>query len=327
MTALTTTATLPASASLAPLEVLQDDACLSVDTSQICVDEVEREADRLFLVDRGSEILRIEARAAHAISSISSLIGTRANIAKGREIALIQDHFRGRGDGSLPRFYESLGFSMTTATRYANAWRASQELEGLLGDSGVDGLSGVSDLALAKIHQLPSVAKQEIVSAIAAGDEPPSVRQVERIAHQPETKLAKAQERLEEARERLEANGGDKAALRSVSRYEQRIAELEAELVARDEALVASEQALAAKQRAYEKTEAELQLHRFDDETARQERVKRVGNNLVMSLPQVLADLQKFWTEREAYPDEIRSHLIQQSEYLANYLGDQLAAL
>ena len=43
-----------------------------------------------------------------------------------------------------------------------------------------------------------------------------------------------------------------------------------------------------------------------------------------MAVPQVLADLQKFFAERELYDEDIRSHLLEQSTYLANYIGDQL---
>jgi regulator of replication initiation timing len=279
-----------------------------------CLDDVEDQQDREFLYERGCEIVRIGDRAAEAIKEITNAIEARANLAKGCEIAKIQDRFRGRRDGFLPGFYESLGFSMTTATRYANAWRASQELAELIGDDKPVG--AVSDLALAHIYQLPETTKLEVAVAVAEGSAP-SVNDIKALAKDPEVRLEKAQELLQEAQSRLEDGGDKKSATRAVANYEQQIAELQAQI---------EQERLATAQEHEERArlEVELQKLKFDDATARAERIKRISNNLTLSIPQTLADIQKFFAEKEEYPEKIREHLVQQATYLANYIGDVL---
>jgi hypothetical protein len=43
-----------------------------------------------------------------------------------------------------------------------------------------------------------------------------------------------------------------------------------------------------------------------------------------MGVPQVMADLQKFFPVKDHFPQEVKDHLLQQATYLANYIGDQL---
>ena len=70
--------------------------------------------------------------------------------------------------------------------------------------------------------------------------------------------------------------------------------------------------------------EKELQKLKYDDASQKAERVKRLSSTLTVAVPQVLADLQKFFAEKDLYDEDIRSHLLEQSTYLANYVADQL---
>ena len=113
------------------------------------------------------------------------------------------------------------------------------------------------------------------------------------------------------------AHANAQSASRDVDKYEQQIADLEAQI---------EEQKLKTAQ-AEEKEKAvatELQKYKFDDAKTRSERVKRLSSSLTVSVPQALADLQKFFAEVDAYPDDVRKHVLENATHLANYIGDHL---
>ena len=154
-------------------------------------------------------------------------------------------------------------------------------------------------------------------------------------------KLTKAEELLERARRRKaqaeddweevkadpeitsrapeykQAHAANINATKTVARLEQELADLKSAIHA--ERAKADEQAQIA-----EKLTRELDKLKFDDESQRQERIRRLSASLTVSVPQVLADLGKFFTEQDHYPEEVKKHLLEQATYLANYVGDNL---
>ena len=113
------------------------------------------------------------------------------------------------------------------------------------------------------------------------------------------------------------ANRNLQHAKASISSWEKKVAELQQEVEA--EKLKAAE---AEKREAA--TKAELQKLKFDDAKSRAERVKRLTSSLTVGVPQTLADIQKFFAEKDHYPEDVRKHVLEQATQLANYIGDQL---
>ena len=104
-----------------------------------------------------------------------------------------------------------------------------------------------------------------------------------------------------------------------LAKYEEKIRQLELQVA---EAELQREE----ETKKVERVKSELDRLKFDDEQTRQERIKHLTNSLTISVPQVMSDLQKFFAEKDQYPEDIRAHLLEQSTYLTNYIADQLDA-
>ena len=331
----------------ADIEVYQA-SDITIDATVIDVSEVEAEVDKAFLREKGSDILMIEAKADFAIKKIVATIQGRASLAKGKVIAEVQDRFHEQffnGKG-LARWYESVGLKQGAASSYAAAYRATAQFQDLF-DGLVEPTKVLecSDLALAKIQHLPTDYKEDVLAEIAVGNIPTG-KEVAELASQPEVKLSKAQELLAAAKARKKAaearyeevkndpdipatiNGeyspeyqSAKAAAHSantsVKRFEEQIATLQKQV--EEEKLKTAQ---AAEREA--KAKKELQQLKFDDAKTREERVKRLTSSLTIGVPQALADLQKFFAEKDHYPEDVRKHVLEQATHLANYIGDQL---
>ena len=316
---------------------------IKVDASVIDVSEVEEQEDKDYLIQQGSEILTIDAKADYAIKKIVATIQGRASLEKGRVIAEVQDRFRKQfpgGDG-LGKWYKSVGLNAHNAQKWANAYRATAEFQELF-DGLVEPTKVLecADSTLDLINKLPRDYKEEVLANIAVG-EVPTYKETSELSKQPEVKLSKAEEllaaakaRKEKADERweevkkdekidsksseyLDARTGQISADKSIKNFEQQILELKAEI---EEAKLKTAECEAREA----KTKAELQKLKFDDAKTRAERIKRLTSSLTVGVPQALADLQKFFAEKDHYPDEVRKHILEQSTYLANYIGDQL---
>ena len=161
------------------------------------------------------------------------------------------------------------------------------------------------------------------------------------LAQKVEVKLSKAEELLAAAKARRDgatekfdevkadpeiqstnteyqmAQGRVTSADRAVSNFESQIAELQTQ-IEEERLKTAESQAREAK------TNADLQKLKFDDARTREERIKRLTSSLTVGVPQALADLQKFFAEKDFYPEDVRNHVLEQATYLANYVGDQL---
>ena len=311
--------------------MIPEASALHVDTSVINVSEVETQEEKDFLMEKGENILRIVALASLEI---------------GREFLEIQTKFKTednrKGEG-LGEYYKSLGVTKPQVSRWVNkykAYLAYNEIFGEFDSEGADKFNQLADKAAAGLMTLPTEYREAFFADIANGDSP-SQAIVDEVNQRPEVKLSKAEELLAEAKARKEkanerwelvkknpdispksaeyrtANSSKAAISKVISGYEKKIAELTAQI-----------QEEHSKNNEYEKREekvrAELEKLRFDDASTREERVKRLTNSLTISVPQVLADLAKFFTEQDHYSPEVREHLIEQSTYLTNFIADQL---
>ena len=325
---------------------------LQVDASVIDVSEVESQEDKEYLLAAGKEILTIEAKADFAIKKIVATIQGRANLEKGRVVYEMQRRFgtiteggeKGANNtgGSLAKFYASVGLSPRTANNYSQAYRTTLKFSDLF--DGIVEPSKVlafSDAALRELGRLPESIQEQAFADVAAGEPALKVGEIIELAKQPEVKISKAEELLARARRRKEcaderwemvkadpsieyrtpeynaATNDQQNATKAVARLEQELADLKSAIHA--ERAKADEQAQIA-----EKLTRELDKLKFDDESQRQERIRRLSASLTVSVPQVLADLGKFFTEQDHYPEEVKKHLLEQATYLANYVGDNL---
>ena len=181
---------------------LIDETALRLDPSVIDVSEVEGADDKAFLMEQGTELLRIDAKADHAIKQIIATIQGRASLAKGKVIAQVQDRFHEdftHGAG-LGKWYASLGYSASQCSLWANAYRATQEFQSLFdGLVEPEKVLACSDTALAQIQYLPSSHKEELLAEIAVGNVPTKA-EVRELSKEPEVKLSKAQELLRAAK-------------------------------------------------------------------------------------------------------------------------------
>ena len=92
---------------------------ISVDASVIDVSEVESDEEKAFLVEAGTEILTIQAKADYAIKKVVATIQGRASLEQGRVIAQVQERFfeeDGRGAG-LVKWYASINISKTNSIK------------------------------------------------------------------------------------------------------------------------------------------------------------------------------------------------------------------
>ena len=316
---------------------------IEIDASVIDVSEVDTEVEKEFLREQGARILTVTAKADFAIKKIVATIQGRASLEKGKIIAEVQDRFYSedeRGTG-LNKWYKSVGLTAGCASNYARAYRATKEFQGLFdGIVEPEKVLKCSDSTLAKIQTLPEEYRHEKLAEIAVGNIPKR-SDIEHLQDKSEVKLSKAQELLAAAKERMakadkrweevkadpelkpgtseyKAAESDKAnAVRAVDNFQQQIATLKTQV--EEEKLKAAE---AEKREAA--TKAELQKLKFDDAKSRAERVKRLTSSLTVGVPQALADLQKFFAEKDHYPEDVRKHVLEQATQLANYIGDQL---
>lgn len=190
------------------------------------------------------------------------------------------------------------------------------------------------------------------------------VKDINSMSKQTATRLSKAEELLEAARQRKKVaeerwemvksdpsipskiDGQDNPEYRnaqsayvteenSLNTYSKKVAELEAKLVQEradmqaqieEEKVKTAEETEAKKQAEAEsaRLETELQKLKFDDAKVRAERVKKLSTTLTVSIPQVTADVSKFFAEINCYKEEHRKHIYENAKALADKIGDCL---
>ena len=307
--------------------MIPDASALTIDLSCIDCSEVESQEDKDFLQEKGETILRIVAKAALEV---------------GQQIVEIQEHFHkndSMGTG-LTKFYTSLGIDRGKASVWANKYRSFMAYVELFGtEESVEKFNSLSDVSGARIWTLPDEYRRSFLADIAIG-ESPSPDLLKEVSGRTEVKLTKTEELLAEAKARKEKSDERWELAKEVGKKEDpteynraqkergyitsRINEYEKRLLELTDQIEEERAKNAEYERREEKTKSELEKLRFDDDSTRDERIKRLTNSLTISVPQVMADLQKFFTEKDHYPTDVREHLLEQSVYLTNYIADQL---
>ena len=314
--------------------IIPDASTITVDTSCINVSEVSDKKDQDFLLEKGEKILKIVAKAALEV---------------GRELCEIQERFKTednpQGEG-LNKFYESVGISRDQASRWSAKYRAFCAYVEIFGAEGAtEKFNGLADQSAQTLWNLPADYREAFLADIALGDIPTRA-QVQEVSSRPEVKLTKAEELLEAAKVRAESTqekwemvkqsktkkdpgyrvalDANNNAVKAISRYEKRIQELQQEI---EDAKAREAAADAARDKAEEQaSKLRDELHKYDtDSTAiREARMRRVSNNLIAQLPNVFADIQRFYTEIEHYDQDTVLFLEEHIKLLNNYVDSHL---
>ena len=284
------------------------------------------------------ELQRITDRTEFALSVVTQAIRTQEAIAKGKVLKQLRDEIP---DGEWLKFLnrEDVRLSHQTSLNYINAAQLVEDAAPLYGE---DMLLEFGATTLSRIHTLPTDAKLALLDKSEETGEAPTNREITAINKRTETKLSKTAEQLAEAKQRKEEAkaAGEKGkydhAVQSIKKYEDRILQLESELAREQEhkqelsdGLTSAEDDLHTATKKLEEAQAELakaleESHslRFDADTARQQRVSRVGNQLILTIPQLLADLQKYVAEYEFFSENVQNAVGDQLKTLMSYLDE-----
>ena len=267
------------------------------------------------------EIARIDERADFAISVVTQAIRTQASVAKGAVLLKLRERFDQVPalDGKWYQFLDEIEVNKANAIRWMNSARVVAEHGPQCGE---DLLLSFSSEGLNNLYRLPTVIKEAVLEDAVETGKPPSSKEMADITAKPQTKLAKALEALEAKAERLEELNEGAEPTHSQEKYqlkgdtkklEETIEQLKSQI---------AEDKIKAEQSAKEteRLNAELELLKYDDEAAREQRVKRVGNTLIVQLPAVLSDLQKYVAEKDHYDKKVVDSLDKSIETLINYL-------
>ena len=284
------------------------------------------------------ELKLITGAATSIIRTLTQEVRSREAVAKGRVLAQIKER--------LPNHASYKAFlsreDVCVSEKASKEWMGACRLHSQFGD---------------KIYQLSPKVLHRMSGGLSAGDlefhideainsgKGITVEQSALLTNTPELKLNFFVERLEEAsadylerkneydeyrRSRdddstvnkdpvyRQKTSAYKNAETSVALWQEKIDALRSQLEL--------EQAKATSAEASQKAaEEKLDQVLFDEDTAASLQVKRVGYNLQNMVPQVLADLQRFTSERQRYPEELRLHIEDQTRQLLHYLTKHYA--
>ena len=263
-----------------------------------------------------ADIRAIDEKAEFAIQVVTQSIRTQASVAKGKVLLQLRERFDQIPalEGKWSEFLDSEDINSKAASR----WMAAAKLVKDQGETyGEDFLLNFGAETLTKIHSLPGVIKEAVLEDAADTGDIPTQRELNEITSNPKTKLAKAMEQMEALAERQsdpersdKLKSNDRA---TEKKLEETIEQLKSQIA---EDKIKSE--MEAKEK--ERITAELELLKYDDDAAREQRIKRVSNTLIVSIPAVLSDLQKYIAEKDHYDGKTTKSLDDSIETLVNYL-------
>jgi hypothetical protein len=262
-----------------------------------------------------AEIHRIDEKAEFAISVVTQAIKTQAQVAKGRVLVALRGRFdkAPQLEGKWASFLTSIDVAQNTALGWMNAAKAVDENSLQYGGDFLMQFGGAN---LARIQKLPEVIKEAVLETAVDTGELPTCKEIAEIHAKPATKLARALEQLEDnALKKAEDNPAPVAA--KLDKQEAKLLETIEQLksqIAEDK--IKREQ----QEKETERLNAEIELLKFDDEAAREQRVKRVANSLIVQVPAVLSDLQKYIAEKEYYSSKQKDSIDNSIETLVNFL-------
>ena len=282
-----------------------------------------------------AELQRITEKTEFALSVVTQAIRTQEAIAKGKVLKQLRDEIpHGEWEKFLNRPDVKLPYK--TALDYINAASLVDDQSEFYSAETFEKFAGST---LAAMHQKMSVEKQQEILSNANTGKALSRREVLEEAKKPEVKIEKLKEKRDQAlvkAEEAHSNQIRNEANESAKRYEDRIKQLESELEREKEqkqelaeSKGTAEDDLHKAQKRLEQAQTDLanaleesQKLRFDEDTARSQRVSRTGNQLVLTLPQTLADVQKFIADREYFAEKTRDAIENQINTLIAYLHE-----
>lgn len=284
-----------------------------------------------------AEIARIDERAEIAIQIITQSIRTQAAVAKGQVILDIQQKY-----GHLPgfevsytAFAERIGTTLQNVHRWVNAARSVEAHSNVFGR---EFMMSLAPKVLSELNTLPSSVQSAMLEDATDAGKKITTTEVAEVKGSTAVKLLTATEKLEEKQEIVEVatelmnesrelsgttNNPEydalyqqaKNAKNAIETLNDKIATLKSELVG-EKAKAES----AAK--AQESLTKELEGLKWDDESTREQRVKRIQSTLTVGIPNVLADLMRFVTEEKHYSDAYKKSIREQMVQLHTFLGE-----
>ena len=320
------------------LELLMPTAELT--TTEEKNETFEKLDDNLFnaLAHAEQKIKQIDSNAEVAINVITQAITTRANVEKGRILREIQEEYGHLSsfDGTFGNWLKEQNIEYSVANRWMNASKMVEDGGSIFGE---EMLMGFSTKALARMQTLPTEAKLDLLEKAEETGKPPTIKEVAEVQGKTETKLSKAAELLQEARakrqEKLEVweevkadpeikSGTDEyqEALHAAKRAKDRCEELEDRIKELQTQLGQEQSKAASEADARKRTEEELEALKFDDQTVRDQRVKRIQSTLTVHIPQVQSDIQRFKAEYKHYPEEYQIAIDTLVKDLRSYLSE-----
>lgn len=266
------------------------------------------------------ELHRIDERAEFAISVVTQAIRTQATVAKGRVLLQLRERFDQAPhlEGKWSQFLTSENLKVSTV----NSWIQSAKL---IADNaeqyGEDFLLKFGGSNLTRIQQMPTVIREAVLETAYETGEVPTQQEIHDIRQKPATKLAKALEELEAnalKQKDVEENGENyRNHSKALEAQEQKLNETIEQLksqIAEDK--IKREQ----QEKEAERLNAELDLLKYDDAAAREQRIKRVASSLIVSLPAVLSDVQKYVAEKDHYESKHVKSIDSSIDTLINFL-------
>ena len=284
-----------------------------------------------------AEIIRIDERAEIAIQVVTQSIRTQAAVAKGQVILGIQQKHGHLAafNGSLTAFAERIGTNIQMVHRWVSAARSVEEHSNVF---GTDFMMGLAPKVLSELNTLPSSVQTAMLEDATDAGKKITTTEVAEVKGSTAVKLLTATEKLEEKQEIVEVatalmnesrelsgttNNPEydslyqqaKSAKEAIESLNEKIATLKSDLV--------GEKAKAeSAQKASESLNKELEALKWDDETTREQRIKRIQSTLTVGIPNVLADLMRFVTEETHYSDAYRKSIREQMVTLKTFLEE-----
>lgn len=326
-----------------------------VDNSGIDVSDFEEEEDKKFLVDKGTELLRIDAKADDAKEKICKAIDDRAEDAKGKVIYEIQERYKNTPElkGGLLRYFHSLGYwatsmsdmglikpenskaGMTSVFRWANGYRGAKDIADQLAGSFTE------EEIQAKINSLTPSSLAKIYTSFSAEDRKElyeasgslTKQAVNDESQKPERQLNKVKEELEEAKTKAKEKTDDWESVKSAPNINSTDKEYHNTQKAKYKADVSVskletkikdlEEQIKAKDKEGEKLKNTIDLLNSPEEEIKQ-RMVATSNALIATLPNVHSHLQRFYTDIEHYDADTVHALEEHIKLLQSFIEAHL---
>lgn len=304
-----------------------------VDTSAVSLTVDEQSA----IVELVDELRRIDERADIAVNTVTQAIRTQAVVAKGRALLQVEKHLEGfteenRNERLLPMLASLGGPDERTAKTWMAAAISVEQNAFLAG--GEDFLLNFSPAVLSKLHALPAGKRADVIEDAVENGTKVTAKKVKEVAAQPDTKAEAAEEQLTAAKaeaERLslelEALRRDMTVVTDDPEYQRAVAAQES-AVAQCEQLEGQVEELKKEARTYKQQayEANKKLGEVEQSTEEQEaeakkiRLRKISSTLPNRIPDVLADIQRFYSEQKDYDSEVQEIIVDQIKTLAAFI-------